>query len=123
MNLWQLASGLEVLVADIVQVDGLLFINDGRLPLVELRARIATYSSQKDAQAWLNIVLLDGFITEVVGDEWEDDEPAAARVIFAISRAWSYQIELKFPGAQYSIERVSDTEYGDFGVRLLGSIE
>jgi hypothetical protein len=122
MDLCQFAWALELLVADIVQIDGLLFVNHEGLSLAELRSKIATYDSQKDAQAWLNIVLLDGFITDVVGDEWEDDDPGAAQIVSVISRAWSYQIELKFPGARFSIEKVSDTEYGDFGLRLLGSM-
>ncbi len=123
MDLCQLACFLEVLVADIVQIDGLLFINHQMLPLDELCALVDTHDSKTDAQSWLNIVLLDGLISDAVGDEWEDDDPAAVQIVSVISRAWSYQIELKFPGASFSIEKVSDAEYGDFGVRLLGSME
>jgi len=122
MDLYELASGLELLVADIVTIDGLLFVNRERSPLAELRSKIATYDSREEAQSWLNIVLLDGFITGVVGDEWEDDDPAVAQIVSVISQAWSYQIDLKFPSARFSIETISDTEYGDFGLRLLGSV-
>lgn len=122
MDLYELASGLELLVADIVTIDGLLFVNRERSPLAELRSKIATYDSREEAQSWLNIVLLDGFITGVVGDEWEDDDPAVAQIVSVIFQAWSYQIDLKFPGARFSIETISDTEYGDFGLRLLGSV-
>ena len=121
MDLCQFAWDLELFVAEIVQVDGLLFINHGGLSLAELHWKIASYGSKEEAQAWLNIVLLDSFITGVVGDEWDDDDPGVAQIVSVISRAWSYQIELKFPGARFSIENVSDTEYGDFGLRLSGS--
>ena len=122
MDLFQLACFIEVLVADVVQVDGLLFIKEKAQPLAKLHLRIASYNSPAEAQSWLNIILLDGFITEAVGDEWNDDDPAAARILSAISCAWSYQILAKLPSAQFSIERVSDAEYGDFGVRLVGSV-
>jgi hypothetical protein len=122
MDLCQLAWGLEALVADIVLVDGFLFVNQEGLAQAELLSKIATYGSPKEAQSWLNIVLLDGFITDIVGDEWEDNDPAAAQIVSVVSHAGSYQIELKFPGARFSIEKISDPEYGDFGLRLLGSI-
>ena len=103
------------------QVDGFLFINQQNLSLAGLRSKISTYKSQEDAQAWLNIVLLDGLITDVVGNEWEDDDPGVAQIASVVCRAWPYQIQYKFPGARFSIEKVSDTEYGDFGLRLGGS--
>jgi hypothetical protein len=121
MDLFQLASGVEVLVADIVEVDGLLFIKDKEQELTELHKKIASYESPIEAQSWVNIVLVDGFINEAVGDEWEDDDPSAQRILSAISSAWTYQILAKFPDAQFSIEKISDEEYGDFGLRLTGS--
>ena len=122
MDLYQFAYELEGVLAEIVQVDGLLFVNSESLSLAELRAKVASHKSTSDAQNWMNIYLLDDFITEVVGDEWADDDPSVERIVSVFTRAWSYQIQVKYPDAKFSIERVSDSEYGDLGVRLLGTV-
>ena len=122
MDLYRFAYQLEGVVAEIVQVDGLLFMNSESLSLVELRAKVASHKSATDAQLWMNIYLFDDFITEAVGDEWADDDPSVEKIVSVFTRAWSYQILVKYPDAKFSIERVSDSEYGDLGVRLLGTV-
>jgi hypothetical protein len=119
--LHQLAYRLEIFTAEIVAVKDVLFVNHLAHSRDELLAEIATHGSLSEAQRWMNIVLLDDFISEVVGDEWADDDPAVGRILSTISQAWSYQIRAVFPTIQYSIERVSDPEYGDLGLRLLNS--
>lgn len=120
MDLSQLSYRLETITAEIVDVEGYLFVNYLAEPREALLARIHTHPSVADAQSWMNIVLLDDFITEAVGDEWEDDDPAVARIFSVFTQAWQYQIRAKFPSADYSISRCSDPEYGDLGLRLLG---
>ena len=122
MDLHQFAYQLEGIVTEIVHVDGLLFVNSENLSLTDLLAKIASHESTADAQHWMNIYLFDDFITEAVGDEWADDDPSVERIISVFTRAWSYQIQLKYPGAKFSIEKICDAEYGDLGVRLLGSM-
>ena len=122
MDLYQFAYQLEGIVAEIVQVDGLLFLNRKNLSLADLRAKVASHKSTTDAQGWMNIYLFDDFITEAAGAEWADDDPSVERIVSVFTRAWSYQIQVKYPDAKFSIERISDSEYGDLGVRLLGTV-
>ena len=120
LDLYQLSFQLETITAEIVEIDGFLFINNLAKPRDELLAQIASHESITEAQYWMNIVLLDGFITEAVGDEWTDDDPSVDRILSVFSQAWSYQIRAKYPAATYSITKCSDQEYGDLGLRLLG---
>jgi hypothetical protein len=122
VDLYQFAYQLEGIVTEIVQVEGLLFLNKENLSLADLRAKVASHESTTDAQRWMNIYLFDDFITEAAGDEWTDDDPSVETIVSVFKRAWSYQIQVKYPDAKFSIERVSDSEYGDLGVRLLGTI-
>lgn len=122
MDLYQFAYQLEGIVAEIVQVDGLLFLNRKNLSLADLRAKVASHKSTTDAQGWMNIYLFDDFITEAAGAEWADDDPSVETIVSVFKRAWSYQIQVKYPDAKFSIERISDSEYGDLGVRLLGTV-
>lgn len=94
MDLYQFAYQLEGIVAEIVQVEGLLFLNKECLSLTELHEKIASRESTTDAQRWMNIYLFDGFITEVVGDEWEDDDPSIETIVSAFVRAWSINDDL-----------------------------
>jgi hypothetical protein len=122
VHIYELADHLETIVADIAAVDGLLFINHRNLSQVDMQAEIDAHPSTAEAQSWLNIVLVEGFISGIAGDDWEDEDPSAQKILSIISRAWSYQIQSKYPDAKFSIETINDPEYGDFGLRLLGSV-
>jgi hypothetical protein len=74
-----------------------------------------------EAQLWMNIVLLDDFISEIVGDDWESNDPAVNRLLSVFEQAWSYQVRVSFPGTDFLIERLLDDEYGDLGLRLINS--
>ena len=123
LDLYRLAFWLETFVAEIVEVDSFLFINYRALSRDKLLAEIEVHESPAKAQRWLNIVLLNDFITEVVGDEWADDDSAVDEILSVFSRVWAHQIRAKYPKAQYSIEKINDPEYGDLGLRLIGSVQ
>ena len=115
----RLVYWLRTIVADIVAIDGHLFVNNQGLTERALESQITNYASPQEAQTWMNIVLLDGFISETCGDDWEDDD--AKEILDVVALAWEHQVRAKYPGATFRTEKVSDPEYGDLGVRLIGS--
>jgi hypothetical protein len=120
MTPYRLGYWLKTIVADIVPVGAHLFVNHDGVALDELTKRVATYESPQEAQLWMNIVLLDDFISEICGDDWDDADANQILEIFGL--AWGYQVRAKYPTAAIRIEIVSDTEYGDLGLRLTGGI-
>lgn len=66
MTPYRLGYWLKTIVADIVPVQGLLFVNYLDLSNEALVSKVSAHPSPKDAQKWMNIVLLDDFISEVV---------------------------------------------------------
>lgn len=119
MDLNRLTYWLEDTVPKIEALDGYLFFDRSGLGPAELRTKAMGYKSMAEAQLWMNIVLLDEFISEVIGDDWEVDDPSVARFLSVFERAWSYQVRALFPATKFVIERVSDRESGDLGLRLL----
>lgn len=119
MDIYRLAYWLEDLVPEIVELDGYLFVNRFGQSAAELDAKAKNYKSLPEAQSWMNIVLLDGFISEVVGGEWQPDGPSTAKLLSIFERAWSYQVRALYPNATFTIERLTDDESGDLGLRLL----
>ncbi len=120
MTPYQLGYWLKSIVADIVPVGGHLFVNRDGLVIDELADRVATYESPQEAQRWMNIVLLDDFISQICGDDWTDADANQVLEVFVL--AWGYQVQAKYPKAVVQTEIVSDPEYGDLGVRLVGVI-
>lgn len=118
MDIYRLAYWLEDIVPRIEDLDGYLFFNRTGIGHEELKIKAMGYKSLAEAQSWMNIVLLDEFISEVVGDDWQPDDSAVDKVLSIFERAWSYQIRADFPSASFAIERLSDHEYGDLGLRL-----
>ncbi|WP_114241574.1 hypothetical protein [Dyella sp. C9] len=121
MDPYHLGYRLKTIVAEIVPIEGYFFVNHLDLPEGALRSRVASYASPREAQLWMNIVLLNDFISEVCGDDWEDAD--AVEILEAVALAWRYQAQAKYPGANIQIEKVSDVEYGDLGLRLIGSVD
>jgi hypothetical protein len=119
MDIYRLAYWLEDLVPEIVELDGYLLVNRFGQSAAELNARTRSYKSMPEAQSWMNIVLLDGFICEVVGSEWQSDDPSAVRLLSIFERAWSHQVRALYPAVSFRIERLVDDESGDLGLRLL----
>lgn len=119
MDLYRLAYWLEDAVPKIEDLDGYLFFDRFGLGPVDLRVKAMSYRSMADAQSWMNIVFLDEFISEVIGDEWELDDPSIDKLLSVFERTWSYQVRALFPAAEFVIERLTDSEYGDLGLRLL----
>ena len=120
MTPYRLGYWLKNIVAEIVPVGGHLFVNHQGLAVEELANQVATYEGPQEAQRWMNIVLLDDFITEACGDDWDDAE--ASQIVEVFSQAWRYQVQAKYPTAAVRTEVVSDPEHGDLGLRLIGVI-
>ncbi|AHX16406.1 hypothetical protein CH75_17290 [Dyella jiangningensis] len=120
MTPYRLGYWLKTVVADIVSVDGLLFVNYRDLSHEALVSEVSTHPSPKDAQMWMNIVLLDDFISEACGDDWNDGD--AGEVLDAVAKAWGFQVRAKYPSSTFTIEKISDSRSGDLGLRLIGSL-
>jgi hypothetical protein len=121
MILHQLAYWMDHIFAPVMVIDGLLFFKDGSESEKTLRERISRYPSLDVAQAFMNTVFLDRFITEVSGDDWESDDPAAQSILTIVRSAWSARVASDFPGVEFWIEDVIDDEVGDFGLCLRSS--
>lgn len=119
MDLHRLAYFLEDFVAVIVEIDGRLFIDRKSEGETVLRGKIAGHRSLREAQSWLNIVLVEQFIDEVVGDDWSLNDPQAERILSIYEKAWTYQIAALHPTASFKIQRVIDEGGGDLGLRLI----
>ena len=119
MDIYRLAYVLEDVIPKLEELDGYLFFDRFNLGTDALREKAMSHASMAEAQLWMNIVLLDGFIDEVVGADWEMDDPAIDKFLSIFERAWSYQVKALFPQARFVIERLADVEYGDLGLRLL----
>jgi hypothetical protein len=118
MILHQLAYWLDHIFPPVVMIDGLVFLKDGSTSETTLRERIGRNPSLDVAQAFMNTVFLERFITEVCGDDWESDDPAAQAILAIVRSAWSARVASEFPGVQFWIEDVIDDEVGDFGLSL-----
>jgi len=110
---------MQDVIPKIRELDGYLFIDRFDLGEAGLRAKIAErFTSLVEAQLWINIVLLDGFISEVVGDDWDLNDPLVDKILSAFRVAWFYQIKACFPESKFAIDKVMDSESGDVGLRL-----
>lgn len=118
MNLEQLVCLTNEMVASIEELDGYIFLDRFGDGPARLREKIRTYATTEEAQGWLNIVLIDQSISQIVGDDWDLDDPAIKQILSSIEKAWGYQIEARFPHVKFSISRILDPEYGDVGLKL-----
>lgn len=118
MNLEQLVCLTNEMVASIEELDGYIFLDRFGDGPARLREKIRTYAATEEAQGWLNIVLIDQSISQIVGDDWDLDDPAIKQILSSIEKAWGYQIEARFPHVKFSISRILDPEYGDVGLKL-----
>jgi hypothetical protein len=119
MDLYRLAYFLKDFVAAIVEIDGRLFVDRKGEGEAVLREKIAGHRSSREAQSWMNNILVEQFIDEIVGDNWSMNDPEAQRVLRVYEEAWTYQIAALHPAASFKIERIIDEGGGDFGLRLV----
>lgn len=111
---------MQDVVPKILAMDGYLFIDRFDVGEAALRTEaIERYGSLLGAQPWMNTVLIDAFISEAVGDQWEMNDPLVDKLLEIFMSAWSLQIEVRFPNATFTIEKVLDNESGDIGLRLV----
>ncbi len=119
MDRHRLAYFLEDFVAPIVAIDGQLFVDREGEGEAALRERIASHRSLREAQRWINTVLIEQFIDAVVGDTWSMTDPEAQRILSIYEKAWTHQIAAAHPAVSFAIERIVDEDGGDFGLRLI----
>jgi hypothetical protein len=119
MNLEQLVSLTNEMVARIEELDGYIFLDRFGEGVAGLREKVLTYATTEEAQSWINIVLIDQLISQIVGDDWDLEDPAIKQLLSSIEKAWTYQIEAKFPHIKFFISRILDPEYGDVGLKLI----
>lgn len=117
-NLEHLVCVTNEMVAHIEELDGYIFLDRFGEGPARLRQKILTYATTEEAQGWLNIVLIDQSISQIVGGDWDLDDPAIKQILSSIEKAWGYQIEARFPHVKFSISRIFDPEYGDVGLKL-----
>lgn len=105
---------LEIAAAPFVKIDGHIFIDifdDGSLP-----KRIASNASLRDAQKWVNIVVLRDTLEKIVGIEWELDDAHIRRFIELLVCIWQRQVQLQFPDDRLTFTVWSEEDTGDVGV-------
>lgn len=118
MDIYRLAYWLELLVPDMFLIDGHIFVDVHEVGEEQLKKKISEHATPEVAQRWINIVLIDDFITEVVGDEWVSADASIPKLLSTFERAWHWQVAAKFPGVSCKIETLVDDEYGDLSLRL-----
>lgn len=118
MELARLVICLGDLVPDFENIDGFLFYRRMGETTEEVRKKIAGYESLREAQSWINIVLIDSFIDEVAGGDWSIDDPSIDEILNIYERAWASRFASCYPRERYKIERIVDPDLGDVGLRL-----
>ncbi|MGN6481974.1 hypothetical protein [Luteibacter sp.] len=122
MILHQLAYWLDHILAPVVMIDGLIFFKDGSESEASLRERMRRHPSVEVAQAFMNTVFLETFITEICGGDWTSDDPSARAILAIVRNAWCARVASDFPGIEFWIEDVIDDEVGDFGLCLRSKV-
>lgn len=121
MTPWRLGFWLRELVADFVSIDGHIFIDRSGEGVELLRRRVTEYETLGEAQEWMNIVLIDAFLDEAVGKDWEINDPGVDEILAVYAKAWAYQIQARFPDAGLDVQVFKDDD--DVGVRLIQAID
>lgn len=119
MNLDQLVLLTNEMVAKIEELDGHVFLDRFDEGISGLREKIINYTSVEEAQSWLNIVLFDQLISQIIGAGWTMDDPGVEQLLLSIEKAWVFQLEARFPHVRFSISKIIDPEYGDVGLKLV----
>ena len=99
-------------------IDNVIFVDPWELGEEGIRQKASQYGSLSEAQIWLNIILLEGLIDEIVGDDWSFDDTGASQLLSLVEQAWRYQLAARWPDAVFRIDRIVEHEDGDFGLML-----
>ena len=117
MKASDLAFWLSGFVAEFVDIDGRIFVARNGEGVGQLKQRAMEYDTLEKAQQWMNIVLIDAFLDEAVGTEWEIDDPGIDEILAVYAKAWAYQIRARFPDAGLDVRVYKDDD--DVGVKLI----
>lgn len=112
-----LAFWLSELVAEFVDIDGRIFIARNGEGVEQLKRHATEYETLEKAQQWLNIVPIDAFLDEALGKDWEIDDPGVDEILAVYAKAWTYQIQARFPNAGLDVQVFKDDD--DVGVKLV----
>lgn len=118
MDLYRLAYWLEDLTPSITELEGFLFIDRLGRGSESLSAEAKKFTSLEDAQQWMNIVLIDGFVTEIVGPDWDSKDPSVLKILSIFQDAWSCRVRANYPNTKFFVEVLVDEDSGDVGLRL-----
>jgi hypothetical protein len=119
MEPFQLATSMEFFLPEMLLLDGLIFLDKFAKGEAALLEEALTYENLAVAQNWMNTLLFDRFVTELVGEEWELNDPFIKSFIEVFRRAWLWQAAAKYPDAKFVIEQCIDDDAGDLGLRLV----
>jgi len=119
MKLEKLLPLFREMVCKLEELDGYLFVDRLNEGAASLRQRKNKYAMPSEAQCWMNTVLIDLLITDIVGDEWDLTDPAVGELLSIFEIMWSCQVHAKYPNARFKINKIIDAEYGDVGLQLL----
>jgi len=118
MDAARLSDWLKVFAPRMARIDNVIFVDPWNLGEGGIRQEASKYGSLSKAQIWLNVVLLEGLLDEVVGDDWSFDDPGASQLLTLVEQAWRYQISARWPDAVFRIERIVEQDDGDLGLML-----
>ena len=118
MDIARLTYLLNELNPKIELVGGYIFLDRLKRGPDGIKAEIAKYKSTKEAQSWINIVPLSEFITEFVGDDWEVNDPNIGPLLAIFEEVWTAKVQSVCPGVFFRIERWTEEDVGDLGLRL-----
>jgi hypothetical protein len=118
-DLFTFANFLDDLVPSSVElIGGLFFLDRFHRGPTAIASEIATHSSPKEAQQWLNMVPIDDFL-DVANPDWSMDDPTLERIKNIYARSWLAGIDARYGKQEgLSVSLLNDHEVGDVVVRL-----
>jgi hypothetical protein len=116
MKKFEFLNWLQDFCIDIYIIDDLVFLDRKNVGLCGMKSLIDKYNTITDAQYWNNTILVDGFLDNILHDDWRSDENFKSDILklyannlFKSCDKFNIEIELSI---------IDDIEYGDFGFRI-----
>lgn len=112
-----LAFWLSEIVPDFIDIEGNIFVVRNGESLTALKQRAGEYATLDEAQRWMNVVLIDAFLDEALGKEWETNDAGLDEILNVYVKAWTLKAQAQFPNIHLSVEVIKDDD--DVGIRLV----